>query len=257
MPKGVLQIFDLAQLEAFLKRMQGRRVVLKLAAGSYGVGMSSVQVGDTLTDHLGNTMQPNEVMQHCLKTLSLTGSGQKDLPSARCYVIQEHLLPHPSLRPIMPGLALGTFRIVTYRDQGGTVSIPFAFAKIPRQHSLNDNFQHGTTGNFLCGIEIHDGHLMDARGKVDPNAVLIERIERHPDSGFRFQDFFVPQWQALCEAASHAAKAFPEFRTVGWDVALTPAGPMILEGNWHYDPDGPQITLDRGIKSQVRNLFLT
>jgi Sugar-transfer associated ATP-grasp len=98
---------------------------------------------------------------------------------------------------------------------------------------------------------------MDARGKVDPNVVLIERIERHPDSGFRFRDFSVPQWQALREAASNAAKAFPEFRTVGWDVALTPIGPMILEGNWHYDPDGPQITLDRGIKSQVRDLFRT
>ena len=98
---------------------------------------------------------------------------------------------------------------------------------------------------------------MDAKGKTDPNAILIERIERHPDSGVRFRDFLVPQWPMLREAAKHAAAAFPEFRTVGWDVALTPDGPVILEGNWHYDPDGPQITLDRGIKSQVRNLFRT
>ena len=54
-----------------------------------------------------------------------------------------------------------------------------------------------------------------------------------------------------------AARAFPEFRTVGWDVALTEQGITILEGNWHYDPDGPQITLDRGIKSEVRALFQT
>jgi hypothetical protein len=256
-PKGIPQVLDLAQLEAFLEGMHGRRIVFKLAAGSYGIGMTSIHVGDTLTDHLGNTMHSRELMQHCLRTLRQTGSGQKNLPSARCYVVQEHVLPHPNLRPIMPGLALGTFRIVTYRDHSGTVSIPFAFAKIPRQHSLNDNFHHGTTGNLLCGIEIQSGRLMDARGKVDSNALLIERIEEHPDSSFRFREFVVPQWQALREAATNAANAFPDFRTVGWDVALTGSGPMILEGNWHYDPDGPQITLDRGIKSDVRNLFKT
>ena len=256
-PAHVPQIFELGQLEAFLTLRQGQRLVLKLAAGSYGVGMASVQVGDTLTDHLGNALSSNDLLQHCLTTLSQTGSGQRDLPSARCYVIQEHVLPHSSLQPVMPGLALGTFRIVTYIDRRDCVSIPFAFAKIPRRHSLNDNFHHGTTGNLLCGIHISDGRLMDARGKIDPTALFIECIEQHPDSGFRFQDFSIPQWQAVLDVARHAARAFPEFRTVGWDVALTSTGPMILEGNWHYDPDGPQITLDRGIKSEVRRLFET
>lgn len=256
-PVHVPQLFELSQFEAFLRRMHGQRLVLKLAAGSYGVGMASIQVSDTLTDHLGNATSPNDLLQYCLTTLSQTGSGQRDLPSARCYVIQEHMLPHPSLQPVMPGLALGTFRIVTYVDRRDFLSIPFAFAKIPRQHSLNDNFHHGTTGNLLCGIHISDGRLMDARGRIDPTTVFIERIERHPDSGFRFQDFFIPQWQAVLEAARRAARAFPEFRTVGWDVALTTTGPMILEGNWHYDPDGPQITLDRGIKSEIRSLFGT
>jgi len=256
-PASVPQLFELSQFETFLRRMQGQRIVFKLAAGSYGVGMASIQVGGTLTDHLGNSVSSTDLMQYCLETLSQTGSGQKDLPSSRCYVIQEHMLPHPSLQPVMPGLALGTFRIVTYIDRRDFVSIPFAFAKIPRRHSLNDNFHHGTTGNLLCGIHISDGRLMDARGKIDPAAIFIEQIERHPDSYFRFQDFVIPQWPALLEAARTAAGAFPEFRTVGWDVALTSNGPMILEGNWHYDPDGPQITLDRGIKSEIRRLFET
>ena len=47
--------------------------------------------------------------------------------------------------------------------------------------------------------------------------------------------------------AEQAARAFLPLRTVGWDIAVTPEGPTLIEGNPFWDPSndlvvGPQPT---------------
>jgi hypothetical protein len=46
-----------------------------------------------------------------------------------------------------------------------------------------------------------------------------------------------------------------EAATIGWDVGVTTDGIMLIEGNHHWDPHLPQITLRRGIKSEMLGLL--
>src|SRR3546814_872360 len=44
-----------------------------------------------------------------------------------------------------------------------------------------------------------------------------------------------------------AARVFAGQKSLGWDVALTDSGPLLLEGNWHYDLTVNQLAHRRGI----------
>ena len=64
----------------------------------------------------------------------------------------------------------------------------------------------------------------------------------------------IPKWKEILEVAKQGAISFPELKTVGWDIALCNRGLLLIEGNHHWDPDGPQITLRRGIKKEMMAL---
>jgi hypothetical protein len=52
-----------------------------------------------------------------------------------------------------------------------------------------------------------------------------------------------------------AAMVFPELNTLGWDVAVTNMGLYILEANSRYDIDLNQITLNRGIRPEIKRFL--
>ena len=69
---------------------------------------------------------------------------------------------------------------------------------------------------------------------------------RHPDTGFEFAGFIVPHLEAAKDMAK-AAAAFLPFRLVGWDVAITEEGPILVEGNHNFGFWAAQIA-DGGYK---------
>lgn len=53
----------------------------------------------------------------------------------------------------------------------------------------------------------------------------------HPISGYPLVGFQLPFWKETIEMLKEAAKVVPEVGYIGWDVAITPNGPIIIEGN--------------------------
>jgi hypothetical protein len=54
----------------------------------------------------------------------------------------------------------------------------------------------------------------------------------HPDTGYRIADFALPFYDEVVALVDRAARHVPEVQYVGWDVAVTPTGPVLIEGNW-------------------------
>ena len=46
----------------------------------------------------------------------------------------------------------------------------------------------------------------------------------------------LPCWEEICDLAVSVAPHFLPMRSIGWDIALTPEGPKIVEGNARWDP---------------------
>ena len=58
-----------------------------------------------------------------------------------------------------------------------------------------------------------------------------DRFEFHPITGTRIPGTQIPYWEevkAMCLKAMHVV---PQVRFVAWDVAITPDGPVFIEGN--------------------------
>ena len=63
---------------------------------------------------------------------------------------------------------------------------------------------------------------------IDKTKVL---YEKHPMTGAVFKGFVFPMWDQVLEMCTKAAMVVPQVGFIGWDVCITPDGPVIVEGN--------------------------
>lgn len=56
-------------------------------------------------------------------------------------------------------------------------------------------------------------------------------FHEHPDTGFVSKGFEVPYWQDILKLTAEAASVVPQVGYVGWDVAISKDGPVLIEGN--------------------------
>ena len=57
-------------------------------------------------------------------------------------------------------------------------------------------------------------------------------VERHPDTGAVIAGHTLPLWEEAVAVTLRAHDAEPVSPAIGWDVALTPEGPVLLEANF-------------------------
>ena len=73
-------------------------------------------------------------------------------------------------------------------------------------------------------------------------ARIMEPISTHPVTGETIDGFQLPHWEEAVELAIEAHGTLPKIALVGWDIGLTPEGPVIIEGNSTPGANSPQIT---------------
>lgn len=115
-------------------------------------------------------------------------------------------------------------RIVTARVDK-EIRIYGAFARFGVGDMHVDNF---SAGGLAVGVR-SDGRTADW-GYVETGRMRGSYLA-HPDSGVVFSQYTIPQWEQCCELARAAHREFPFLHSCGWDVAITPEGPIIIEGN--------------------------
>jgi glutathione synthase/RimK-type ligase-like ATP-grasp enzyme len=70
----------------------------------------------------------------------------------------------------------------------------------------------------------------------------MDPVPVHPMTGERIEGFQLPFWKESVELALRAHETLPTIALVGWDIALTAEGPVIIEGNSTPGAKSPQIT---------------
>lgn len=152
------------------------------------------------------------------------------------FVIQERLKNHPELLRISGAEAVQTVRAITLVREGTAPALVLAVQKIVKGPGLADNFRWGRTGNMVAGVDLASGTL-ERIVTGAPRGVGLREVERHPVTGVVLKGYQLPFWDELRGLVIDAARKMLPIRTVGWDVALTPDGPVIVEGNMWWHPD--------------------
>jgi Sugar-transfer associated ATP-grasp len=95
-----------------------------------------------------------------------------------------------------------------------------------------DNF---AVGGIACSVSLEGGVL--GIGVFKSSVNRDRSVRTHPDSGAAIEGQSLPHWPAVKELAVAAHTAFPRMPSVGWDIAITDDGPVLLEGSgvWCVD----------------------
>jgi glutathione synthase/RimK-type ligase-like ATP-grasp enzyme len=144
------------------------------------------------------------------------------------YLVQPFLIQHWLLNSINP-TAVNTVRIDTF-VQGDDIVHNGAALRIGSGTFFADNW---AAGGFICQIHLETGELSaQAISKAKYGRRI---IHRHPTTGFEFAGIRVPFWEETKQLVKAAAPVFLPLRALGWDVAITEQGPVIIETNQDYD----------------------
>jgi hypothetical protein len=125
--------------------------------------------------------------------------------------------------------ALATVRLVTRRDVDGTVTPLLACCRMPTGRAVIDAFSHG---GLAAPVDLATGRLGNATTMA--LAARGRTVDRHPDTGAVIPGTILPDWAAAVAMVVRAHARAPHADAlpwVGWDVALTPTGPVVVEGN--------------------------
>ena len=136
-------------------------------------------------------------------------------------VLEQVLKQHEDMARLHPA-SVNTMRILTDLVDD-TVHIAYITVKMGRGGGVCDN---SGQGGVLCRVDIESGRICSPATDDYFNV-----YDKHPDTGIVFQGYQLPMVDEAIALAKKAARKVPQVGHVGWDVAITPDGPAIIEGN--------------------------
>jgi hypothetical protein len=139
------------------------------------------------------------------------------------YLVQPRLVNHSALGDLRPGL-LKTVRMLTCTNETGDGEVTNASFRLGGTNPIVDNMHRG---GIAAAVDLASGKLGPAIG-MSPRADWVRRL---PENGAPIEGRELPLWAEAIELACLAHRAFAPRVVIGWDMALLPDGPCVLEGN--------------------------
>lgn len=137
------------------------------------------------------------------------------------YIMQEGIIQHDELNKMYPR-AVNTFRIMT-KTENGKVKILFAMLRMGQGGNQLDN---ASLSGLVCKINIKTGEF-DELGITSLQRTMTE----HPDTKFQFKGYKFPYWDDIMSFITIAAQKVDDLGYIGWDLAYSEDGPLIIEVN--------------------------
>ncbi len=135
-------------------------------------------------------------------------------------LIEQCISQHDEINKLYDG-AVNTMRIFTFVTDNNDVVVLNSIFKIGNG-GVTDNFSSGSMYTFLDDNGIILTPAIDQKDNY---------FTEHPISKIKITGFKVPMYKEACQMVKEAALIIPSVRYVGWDIAITNDGPVIIEGN--------------------------
>lgn len=159
-------------------------------------------------------------------------------PQSDAYILQKMLYSHKAIADFTSNATLQGLRLITCLDESDQPKLAIRKLKLPRKGDIIDNFSWGVNQGRQC--------VVDENGFITSTAIYehkkkhVIRLDYVEDAAGNRVPFRVPMWEQCVALVLDAQQAFAPLRTIGWDVAVTGNGPVLIEGNVFWDPLMPQ-----------------
>jgi hypothetical protein len=143
-------------------------------------------------------------------------------------IIQNTLVQHPVINAINPA-SINTIRMDTYQPLDGEPRLISACMRFGRKGSVVDN--PGTSKGFFIKLNTNT-HQLEGSGQ---QIITFgnQTFTHHPDTQHPLDGVVIPYIEEAIELVLRATQCVGD-RLIGWDVCVTPDGPLLIEGNHNY-----------------------
>lgn len=201
-----------------LERLRPQGLVLKPSGGSQGYRLLILESIDWDTGRARTRTGEATTLETALAAVD-PGAGLGGYPG---HLVQECLANHPVLQDLAP-YATNTLRVQTLLADDGEVHLLGAVLRLGRKGNAVDSFSQG---GVAVDIDTRTGRTGLGLLQGQPGFV-----SRHPDSGAELVGRQVPFWDDVVSLVRRGAGCFTGLRSIGWDIAVTPSGALIVEAN--------------------------
>lgn len=136
------------------------------------------------------------------------------------YLLEEFVCQSDEMNKLFP-TSVNTLRIVSAYKEGKT-TILFRAIRIGNGKNVVDNFNHGGMYSVINEKGIITKPAIDKEGNI---------YEVHPVSKTNIVGFEIPYFKEAIKMVKDASKVVKEVGLVGFDIAITNNGPVMIEGN--------------------------
>ena len=158
-------------------------------------------------------------------------------------IFQERVIQCDVMNQLNSG-AVNTMRTATCRI-AGRIEVLASEVRVGTKHT--GSVDNAAAGGILIGVK-DDGCLRE-QGFVKPGHSESPRIEKHPDTGITFDGFVLPDYDKAIALVRRAHELLYGIHSVGWDIAFSVDGPVLIEGNDNWEITGLQ-ACNRGLKRE-------
>ena len=198
--KGIQKI-DIVNIDSILKE-NGISIEFESTKGEYTKEMLLSDAGklyDKKTDALYNFLKQNEL-----------------------YLLEEPINQHDEMLRLNNS-SVNTIRLVTVMNDKDEVSFMASFIRIGNGVNVVDNFN---SGGMTSRVDIETGKIIEdainKEGKI---------FAEHQLTKTKIEGFQIPCFEEAKNMVIDACKMSKNVRYIGWDVAITNNGPILVEGN--------------------------
>ena len=201
--KDGIEISD-TEVNRILKCVQDERIFIKRYRGGAASGISiATRKEDGLYTEEGD---------------KLCAAMIRNKYNSSNYIFEKQLVQDSVLAKLNPD-TVNTCRVLTYKQRVISCSI-----RVGRAGAFVDN---AAKGGIVLSLDMEKGRIEEYGLKEYD----LTKYYEHPDTKIKFKDYEVPMWSAIKELVEKTIKTLPYYNSVGFDVATTNNGPVIIEIN--------------------------
>lgn len=144
-------------------------------------------------------------------------------------IVEECITQHAAMAELCPD-SVNTLRVVTLVSKekpitldGKHMDFVYVAVRVGRVGAVVDNFH---SGGMCAAVDLKTGKIVTDAADLDCHV-----YPTHPDTGTAFKGFQIPFFAEAMELVKEASKKDLVEGLVGWDVAFTKEGPILIEVN--------------------------
>ena len=134
------------------------------------------------------------------------------------FLIEEIIPQHENISKIFPN-SINTIRMISLNGRciGAAMRMGVGEANVDNAHA----------GGIYAEVDVKEGVIVSEALSDKTSSKFI----RHPTTGTIIPGSLIPYWDECKDLVKNASKLLPDVCLLGWDIAITPNGPTIVEVN--------------------------